>query len=119
MNVRVLYSGRNPAISNLLEGERQFSFTDPRLRSGNAFHIAGQVTKNDDLELSDRWTTKSADMFVVKSAADLPDIPDLRKSMGDGFSICGKAMAYVPDYVNEERREGAARFIQYLSTHCR
>jgi len=119
VNVRALYSGRNSATAKLREDERQFSFTDPRLRSGKPFSITGQVTKNDELEISDRWTTHSIDLFVVKSAADLPDIPDLRKSLGDGFSVCGEAKAYIPDYANEERREGAARFIQYLSAHCR
>jgi hypothetical protein len=119
LTVRVLYSGQNPATTKLREAERQFSFTDPRLRSGAPFVVTGQVTKDVALEVGDRWTTHSIDLFVLKSAADLPDLPDLRKSMGDSFSVCGEAVAYIPDWVNEERREGAARFLQYLSTHCR
>lgn len=119
LTVRVLYSGKNPATAKLREAEREFSFTDPRLRSGAPFVIRGQVSKDDNMEIGDRWTTHSIDLFIVKSAADLPDLPDLRKSMGDSFSICNQAVAYIPDWVFEERREGAARFLQYLSTHCR
>lgn len=119
LRVRVLYSGHNPATTKLREAEREFSFTDPRLRDGQPFVISGQVAKDDNMEISDRWTTHSVDLFVVKSAADLPDLPDLRKSMGDSFSICNQAVAYMPDYVPEDRREGAARFLQYVSSHCR
>jgi hypothetical protein len=75
---------------------------------------------NDPTSLiADRSKSVNVDLFILKSAAELPDVPELRKAMGDSFSVCGQAVAYIPDWAAEERREGAARFLQYLSTHCR
>ena len=117
--VRVLYSGANPATLKLQQAQREFSFTDPRLQSGKPYSLTGDVTRYAVLQVGDRWTTHSIDLYVLKSAAELPDMPDLRHSMGESFSICSQAVAYIPDSVTDERREGAVHFLQYLSTHCR
>jgi hypothetical protein len=117
--VRVLYSGANPATPKFQQAQREFSFTDPRLQSSKPFFLAQDVTRSASIEVGGRWTAHDIDLFILKSAAELPDVPELRKSMGDSFSVCGQAVAYIPEWVSEERREGAARFLQYLSTHCR
>lgn len=117
--MRVLYSAQNPAIVKLRTVEREYSFTDPRLHSGKSFSVLPSVVENPAPLIADKTKSTSIDLFILKSAAELPDLPELRKSMGDSFSVCGQAVAYIPEWVNEERREGAARFLQYLSTHCR
>lgn len=80
---------------------------------------AASTTNDAAAFLADKTRSSQVDLYLLKSAAELPDVPDLRKSMGDSFSVCGQAVAYIPDWVNEEHHEGAARFLQYLSTHCR
>ena len=117
--VRVLYSAKNPETAKLRQSEREFSFTDPRLRSGQGIAVTASAADDPAAQIAGEAKNRNFDLYVLKSAAELPDIPDLRKSMGDSFSICGQAVAYLPDWTNEERREGAARFLQYLSTHCR
>lgn len=119
LRVRVLYSAQSPATLKLRQIEREFSFTDARLHDGKPFVIVSTSGADSGALIADKTKNASTDLFVLKSAAELPDVPDLRKSMGDSFSVCGEAVAYIPDWVNEERREGAARFLQYLSTHCR
>lgn len=117
--VRVLYSAHIPAIGKLRQTERDFSFTDPRLRSGRPFVVRGITEPNPTAALNDKKQSTGFDLYILKSAAELPDDPEIRKDVGDSFTVCGQAIAYIPDWVNEERREGAARFIQYLATHCR
>jgi hypothetical protein len=117
--VRVLYSAQNPSTEKLRQSEREFSFTDPRLNGGTPFVIAANTTNDAASDLLDKAKSAQVDLYLLKSAAELPDVPDLRKAMGDSFSVCGQAVAYIPDWVNEEHHEGAARFLQYLSTHCR
>jgi len=119
VRVRVLYSSQNPATQKLRQSEREFSFTDARLRSDKPFVIAGSTVDDPASLIADRSKSVNVDLFLLKSAAELADIPELRKAMGDSFSVCGQAVAYIPDWATEERREGAARFLQYLSTHCR
>ncbi|ABF40406.1 hypothetical protein Acid345_1404 [Candidatus Koribacter versatilis Ellin345] len=117
--VRVLYSSQIPAIAKLRQSERDFSFTDPRLRSGRAF-VVRSIADNDPIHaLADKGKAPQFELYILKSAAEIPDIPEIRKAMGDSFTVCGQAVAYIPEWTSEERREGAARFIQYLSTHCR
>lgn len=117
--VRVLYSGQNPNTGKLRQSEREFSFTDPRLNGGTPFVIAATTANDAASLLLDKSKITQVDLYILKSAAELPDVPDLRKAMGDSFSVCGQAVAYIPDWANEEHHEGAARFLQYLSTHCR
>jgi hypothetical protein len=117
--VRVLYSAANPATEKLRKTEREFTFTDPRLNGGDPFELEVKITNDPTSFISDKTKSSQVDLFLLKSAAELPDVPDLRKSMGDSFSVCGQAVAYIPDWVNEAHHEGAARFLQYLSTHCR
>jgi hypothetical protein len=117
--VRVLYSAANPATQTLRKTEREFTFTDPRLNGGDPFVLDVKVTNDPTAFISNKAKSSQFDLFVLKSAAELPDVPDLRKAMGDSFSVCGQAVAYIPDWVNEAHHEGAARFLQYLSTHCR
>ena len=117
--VRVFYSAQIPAIAKLRQSERDFSFTDPRLRSGRAFVVRSIADKDPIHALADKNKASSFELYVLNSAAEIPDIPEIRKEMGDAFSVCGQAVAYIPEWTNEERREGAARFIQYLSSHCR
>jgi hypothetical protein len=119
LRVRVLYSAQNPATLKLQQAEREFSFTDPRLRNAKPFVITSAVVADPAAQIADRTRSQNLDLFILKSAAELPDVPDLRKAMGDSFSICQQAVAYIPEWVSDERREGAARFVQYLSTHCR
>ncbi len=116
--MRVVYSAQNPALLKLRQAEREFSFTDARLHSGKRFTILASTANNPTSVLADKTRSADIDLLVLKSAAELPDLPDLRKEMGDSFSVCD-SVAYIPEWVNEERREGAARFLQYLSTHCR
>jgi len=117
--VRALYSSQIPAIAKLRQSERDFSFTDPRLRSGRAFVVRTIEDKEPGRALTDKNRAAGFDLYILKSAAEIPDLPEVRKEMGDSFTVCGQAVAYIPEWTNEERREGAARFIQYLSTHCR
>lgn len=105
-------------IAKLRKAEREFSFTDPRLRSGKPFLVGGTAMRNPTLLIEDKTKSVNYDLFILRSAAELPDVPDLRKEMGDSFSVCDQGVAYIPEWVNEERREGAARYLQYLSTHC-
>ena len=119
LQVRVLYSAQNPALLKLQQSQREFSFTDPRLRSGTPFVISEAATPNPAAALADKTKSNDIDLFILRSATELPDQPDLRKELGDSFSVCEQSVAYIPEWVNEERREGAARFLQYLSTHCR
>lgn len=119
LRVRALYSAQSPAIAKLRKAEREFSFTDARLRGGKRFLVAGTAVNDPASLIADKTKSANYDLFVLRSSAELPDMPELRKEMGDSFSVCDQAMAYIPDWVNEERREGAARFIQYLATHCR
>ena len=119
LRVRVLYSAQNPATLKLQQSEREFSFTDPRLRNAKPFVIVSVTAADPTPQIADRTRSQNVDLFVLKSAAELPDVPDLRKAMGDSFTVCTESVAYIPDWVNDERREGAARFLQYLSTHCR
>jgi hypothetical protein len=119
LRVRVLYSAQNPATLKLQQAEREFSFTDPRLRNAKPFVIASAASADPGSQIADRPRSQNLDLLILKSAAELPDIPDLRKAMGDSFSVCQQAVAYIPEWVSDERREGAARFLQYLSTHCR
>ena len=117
--VRVLYSSQNPSLGKLRQSERDFSFTDPRLRSGRPFAVRAITDNEPARAVTEKRKSSTFDLFILKSAAELPDVPELRKEVGDSFSVCGQAVAYIPDWVNEEQREGAARFLQYLSTHCR
>ncbi len=119
LRVRVLYSSDNPAILKLRQAEREFSFTDPRLHNGTAFTIVATASSNPSASLADKTASADTDLFILRSATEVPDQPDLRKEMGDSFTVCDGSLAYIPEWVNEERREGAARFLQYLSTHCR
>lgn len=119
LRVRALYSAQSPAIAKLRKAEREFSFTDARLRDGKQFLVAGTAVKDPTALIADKAKSANYDLFVLRSATELPDVPELRKEMGDSFSVCDQSVAYIPEWVNEERREGAARFIQYLSTHCR
>lgn len=119
LRVRVLYSAQNPATLKLQQAEREFSFTDPRLRNTKPFVIASVSAPDPAAQIADKAHSQNLDLFILKSAAELPDVPELRKEMGDSFSVCNESVAYIPEWANEERREGAARFLQYLSTHCR
>lgn len=119
LRVRALYSAQSPAIGKLRKAEREFSFTDARLRSGKQFLVAGIAVNDPASLIADKTKSANYDLFILRSAAELPDLPELRKEMGDSFSVCDQSVAYIPEWVNEERREGAARFIQYLATHCR
>lgn len=117
--MRVLYSAQNPALVKLQQNEREFSFTDPRLRNDKPYVIAPTTSNNPGAVLADKTKAVNFDLYVLSSSTELPSLPDLNKSLGDPFTICNQAVAYIPEWVNEERREGAARFLQYLSTHCR
>jgi hypothetical protein len=119
LRVRVLYSGQNPATPKIQQAEREFSFTDPRLRNTKPFVITSGVVADPAALIADKTRSQNLDLFILKSAAELPDVPDLRKAMGDSFSVCQQSVAYIPEWASDERREGAARFLQYLSTHCR
>ncbi|HEY3929375.1 MAG TPA: hypothetical protein VGL89_13460 [Candidatus Koribacter sp.] len=119
LRVRVLYSASNPNIVKLRQGEREFSFTDPRLRNGKPFVLVPDTVSEPTPVLADKKKSESIDLVILKSADELPDDPVLLKAMGDRFSVCNEAVAYIPDWSAEERREGAAHFLQYLSTHCR
>ena len=119
LRVRVLYSAQNPATPKLQQAEREFSFTDPRLRNAKPFVITSGVVTDPATFIGDKTHSQNLDLFILKSAVELPDVPDLRKAMGDSFSVCQQSVAYIPEWVADERREGAARFLQYLSTHCR
>lgn len=119
LQVRALYSAQNPALLKLQQAQREFSFTDPRLHSGKPFVIRETTAPTPAAAFSDRATSNDIDLFILRSAAELPEQADLRKELGDSFSVCDQSVAYIPEWVNEERREGAARFLQYLSTHCR
>lgn len=119
LRVRVLYSAQNPATLKLQQAEREFSFTDPRLRNTKPFVITSGVVTDPPAFIADKTRSQNLDLFILKSAAELPDVPDVRKAMGDSFSVCQQAVAYIPEWASDERREGAARFLQYLSTHCR
>lgn len=118
LRVRVVYSADNPALIKLRQAEREFSFTDARLHSGKPFAILATTSTNPGAALADKTRSVDIDLWVLKSTAEVPEIPDLRKEMGDSFSVC-ESVAYIPEWVNEERREGAARFLQYLATRCR
>jgi hypothetical protein len=58
------------------------------------------------------------DLLILNSPSDLPDSAVVRDHVGKPQTICGGALAYIPDWVSGEQREATEMYLRFLLVHC-
>jgi hypothetical protein len=114
--MHVLRDPRAQFAERLRQADGAFAFTEPHLENGKPIIVATNGG-NSYADLLGRIAKTPPNLLIVDPQAPLPPevVSQLRPEPPK--LICG-GVAYVPNNISAEQREGAELYSQFLEGHC-